>query len=265
MSIIGYNGASLSQYNLAFNGKKLFTSAFVAPETGTIESLFVKVHHDIVASKNYQVGVWALKPESEYIGDNLGHSASNYVISAHTDGWVEMPLASAVSITSGNSYWLAVECDDATMQVTIYYGTGSAYQTYSKNVTFPTWTDDLAGTTKISSAWQANIYANIISAAPSSLTASMIAYNRIDLAWADNSTSETGFKIERKTGLLGEYSQIDTVGAGVTSYSDTTVAPVTTYYYRVRSYNDYGNSAYSNEANDTTPPGAYPFVPVRPY
>jgi hypothetical protein len=48
----------------------------------------------------------------------------------------------------------------------------------------------------------------------------------------------------------GAYSQIGTAGQNATSYADEGVSPGT-YYYRVRAYNDYGNSAYSNEASAT--------------
>jgi hypothetical protein len=78
----------------------------------------------------------------------------------------------------------------------------------------------------------------------------------INLAWTDNANNETGFKIERKTGAGGTYSQIATVGANVTSYNNNTgLSPSTTYYYRVRANNGSGDSAYSNEANATTQGG----------
>ncbi len=91
-----------------------------------------------------------------------------------------------------------------------------------------------------------------IPAAPSSLAATVASSSQINLAWIDNSTNETGFKIERKTGSGGTYAQIATVGANVTSYSNTGLSASTTYYYRVRSYNASGDSAYSNEAYATT-------------
>jgi titin len=95
--------------------------------------------------------------------------------------------------------------------------------------------------------------------APSDLTATTISSSQINLTWQDNSSDETGFKIERKTGA-GSYAQIATVGAGVTSYSNTALTAGTTYYYRVRAYNAAGNSDYSNEASPTTlpPPPAAP-------
>jgi hypothetical protein len=92
-----------------------------------------------------------------------------------------------------------------------------------------------------------------IPAAPSGLTASAVSSSQINLAWTDNSSNETGFKIERKTGSGGTYAQIATVGVNVASYSNTGLSATTTYYYRVRSYNASGDSAYSNEAYATTP------------
>jgi hypothetical protein len=89
--------------------------------------------------------------------------------------------------------------------------------------------------------------------APSNLVATTISSSRIDLTWQDNSSGETGFRIERKT-ASGSYSQIATVRAGVTSYSNNGLAASTTYYYRVRAYNAAGNSNYSNEASATTLP-----------
>jgi hypothetical protein len=74
----------------------------------------------------------------------------------------------------------------------------------------------------------------------------------LSLNWADNSSNETGFTIERKTGTNGTFAQITTVGANVRSYIDSTLANSTTYCYRVRAYNSSANSAYSNEMCGTT-------------
>ncbi|MHC4742999.1 MAG: fibronectin type III domain-containing protein [Planctomycetota bacterium] len=92
-----------------------------------------------------------------------------------------------------------------------------------------------------------------IPAAPSNLSATAISKTRIDLDWTDNSDNETGFKIERSKRVNTNFTQIDTVGPDVTSYSDTTAKKNTLYYYRVRATNAYGDSAYSNEASARTP------------
>ena len=43
---------------------------------------------------------------------------------------------------------------------------------------------------------------------------------QLQLAWTDHSNNEDGFKIERKTGTTGIFSQIATVAANVTYYTD---------------------------------------------
>lgn len=66
------------------------------------------------------------------------------------------------------------------------------------------------------------------------------------LVWADNSTNEDGFKIVRKTGSGGTWMEIATVAANTRAYRDSGLVDGSTYYYKVRSYNVAGNSAYSN-------------------
>jgi hypothetical protein len=87
-------------------------------------------------------------------------------------------------------------------------------------------------------------------AAPSNLSATAISQAQINLSWTDNSSNESGFKIERWDG--SKWQQIGTVGANVTIYSDTGLTCNTTYYYQVRAYNASGDSANSNTASATT-------------
>ena len=88
------------------------------------------------------------------------------------------------------------------------------------------------------------------------------------MSWTDASNNEDGFKVERKTGAGGTYALIATLGANVQSYSNTGLAELTSYYYRVYAYNTGGNSGYSNEANattkDVTPPAAPAAVQIVP-
>ncbi len=100
-------------------------------------------------------------------------------------------------------------------------------------------------------------------AGPSNLAANAVSCSQIDLAWTDNSDNETSFKIERSSNGI-DFSEIDSVGSNITSYSDSTAAESTTYWYRVRAYNAYGYSDYSNIASDTTPacPSQPPAAPT---
>jgi nitrogen fixation protein len=102
--------------------------------------------------------------------------------------------------------------------------------------------------------------------APSNLVATVVSNSQINLTWNNNSIDDSGFIIERKIGVSGAYSKIDTVEANVTSYSNIGLAASTNYYYRVLAYNDeFGdNSAYSNESNATTFSSAPTLTSISP-
>lgn len=89
-------------------------------------------------------------------------------------------------------------------------------------------------------------------AAPSNLTATAASSSSIDLAWADNSTAEDGFGIERALGGSGSFAQVGEVGIDTTTFTDTGLSSDTTYDYRVFAFNSAGDSAFSNIASATT-------------
>lgn len=88
--------------------------------------------------------------------------------------------------------------------------------------------------------------------APTNLVATVISSTQINLSWKDNSTTETGFKIERKVGT-GNYSVISNGTTDVTVYRDSGLLANTSYTYRVSSFNSAGPSiTYSNEVTVVT-------------
>jgi len=89
-------------------------------------------------------------------------------------------------------------------------------------------------------------------AAPSALTATSGGKGIATLSWADNSSNEDNFLIERSTSMAGGFIQVATVGANVRSYTDNTLFRKTTYFYRVRAANSGGKSGYSNVASVKT-------------
>jgi hypothetical protein len=94
---------------------------------------------------------------------------------------------------------------------------------------------------------------------PSKLAATVASTSQINLTWKDNSTNESGFKVERCLGTgCTNFAQIAQLGAGVTSYSNTGLTASTTYLYRVQAFNSAGNSAYSNTASTKTSVPAAP-------
>jgi len=78
-------------------------------------------------------------------------------------------------------------------------------------------------------------------AAPGSLLAAKISESRIDLTWSDNSSDETGFKMQRM--IDGGAWRAIWHPRNTTAYADTGLA-AGQYCYRIRSYNDSGASAY---------------------
>jgi hypothetical protein len=67
------------------------------------------------------------------------------------------------------------------------------------------------------------------------------------LTWADNSTNEESFVVERKTGQAGTYRYLATLPPNTTTYVDMSVEEGVTYCYRVRAMNVASSSGYTNE------------------
>ncbi len=86
--------------------------------------------------------------------------------------------------------------------------------------------------------------------APSALAATGISETQVDLSWSDNSDNESGFQIIRSPTSTTNWSTIATLGANVTTYTNTDASLICEepYRYRVRAYNSAGNSLYSTTA-----------------
>ena len=94
---------------------------------------------------------------------------------------------------------------------------------------------------------------NPLPATPSDLVAAVWSYRwAVKLNWIDNSINEVGFIIERGNPTVDIFEVVDTVSQNVTSYLDTAVT-VATYTYRVKAFNGFGESPYSNTAQIVVP------------
>lgn len=140
----------------------------------------------------------------------------------------------------------------------VLLGSTGAALTWSQNATALSITMPSAKPAACNYCYVFKLYldnAMTLPAAPSDLTAAYLTTGPgIALKWVNNSTTATGFRIERKTGSTGTWTQIVSTTDTVASYTDLTISSGVVYYYRVRAYNANGNSGYSNEATPQNQP-----------
>jgi hypothetical protein len=90
-------------------------------------------------------------------------------------------------------------------------------------------------------------------AAPSNLNAATnLVGDEVTLTWTDNSNNETGFAIYRWDGT--SWVPFSSVGAGVTTFTDTTTNPSLYYHYQVAATNERGESDSVEAVSSPFPP-----------
>jgi hypothetical protein len=101
-------------------------------------------------------------------------------------------------------------------------------------------------------------------AAPTGLTTNPISTSQINLTWTDVATNETGYQLDRCTGVsCSTFSSLATLPANTTTYQNTGLAAATTYGYRVRATNLGGNSSYATAAGTTQTASTLPAAPTN--
>jgi alpha-tubulin suppressor-like RCC1 family protein len=200
----------------------------------------------------------------------FGNSPYSNEANATTTGIPSLLTLTVISSTQINLSWIDTADNETGFRIErSYNGTGAYVQidTVGNNVILYSDTTVTAGNTyyyrvRAYNGFGNGSYANeawlslFVPNAPSLLTPTVPSLTRIDLSWIDV-VGETGYKIERSFAATSTYIQIATVEANVTLYSDTTVTPSNTYYYRIKAYNPLGEGSYSNERSAET-------VPLRP-
>ncbi|MBN1919602.1 MAG: fibronectin type III domain-containing protein [Anaerolineae bacterium] len=227
IKLVDLNGETNLTYSVSFNVVR-FTLVTAVPAAPTSLSA--------TAASTTQINLTWVDASNNESGFKIERSANG------TSGWAQIGTVGA-NVTTYNSTGLTC-------------GTPYYYRVRSYNT---------AGNSAYSNTANATTSAcpPAIPAAPTNLSATAASAMQINLTWTDASNNETGFKIERSANGANGWVEIATVGANVTVYSNTELTCGTPYYYRVRSYNTAGNSAYSNMANATTS-ACPPTIPAAP-
>jgi titin len=91
--------------------------------------------------------------------------------------------------------------------------------------------------------------------APTALTVTVLSIIRIELNWEDNSNIETSYRVERRLGLTGPFTEIASLPANTTTFEDQGLNINVEYCYRVRAevamvgFSDYSNVSCAQTAN----------------
>jgi hypothetical protein len=114
-------------------------------------------------------------------------------------------------------------------------------------------TDDELNTSAFAAQQEFTFYTNNPANAPTNLTLSAVTGQTASITWADNSSDETGFTIERSSvnGNSG-FEPIHQTALNAITYTDNTVTARTVYYYRIR-LDGSAAVAYSNVIRIETP------------
>ena len=102
---------------------------------------------------------------------------------------------------------------------------------------------------------------------PTGLAASTVSSSQINLGWSaptnNGGSAITGYEIERSNDTGSTWNIIvSNTGNTVTTFSDTGLAPSTSYTYRVSAINSAGTSSPSNTVSATTSPSSTPSTAI---
>ena len=227
----------LYAYSFSVNSNKTVNSITV-PNNGNVEVLAITL---IAAGGGGGSPDFSLSASPGSLTINQGGNGTSTITVNPVNGFNGSVTLSASGLPSGVT--ASFNPTSATTTSTLTLTASPTATTGTSTVTITGVSGSLTHTTTIS----LTVAASGLPAAPSNLTATA-GKKSVTLNWTDNSSNETGFKIERSTDGVN-FSQITTTGANVTSYKNVGLTGGTTYYYRVRATNATGDSAYSNTAS----------------
>lgn len=176
--------------------------------------------------------------DKDFFSFNTGGGTVSFTGGSVTGGMLDMRLelrdAANNIIAAANSTTFG-ETLTATVSSGTYYVVVASHGSYGD-----------VGQYTLSGSVQPVVVQNV--AAPTGLIAT--GGNNVSLAWADNATNETGYRVQRSTDGGTTFVNVATLGTNATNFVDNTGAAGSTYTYRVSAFNA-TQTVYSGNATAT--------------
>lgn len=85
--------------------------------------------------------------------------------------------------------------------------------------------------------------------APYNINVVHLSSDGYNISWKDSSSVVEGYEVWRKIGLYGSFTLLKKISQGTFNINDVNVNTDTIYFYKVRGFNKYGNSGFSQVVN----------------
>jgi hypothetical protein len=260
----GYNLSAITSLNVSCFFKKQATSANAAAVTfGLVGASNSRVNaHDIAGTLEDAFALLRLGRNGTALRFETQTKAGN------TSTTVVANIGPNLVLTDGN--WYQVRANFVRVDANTIRVSGSIFNSDANgniasqvsnyaavNLTVP----DLAGDSQVSVALRdfattgADAWDNLaitqngvnetLPTTPSGFTVTALPGHRVSLAWTDASNNEDNFIVSRAGSENGPFTDIATLLANTTSFSDDSAGVPTRYFYKVRAVNPVGSSSTS--------------------
>jgi predicted esterase len=219
--------------NLAPEKRGVTANVDVSPRTRSDNHAFVwEGHITIPATGSYTFETYSDAGSKLYIGGNASYDATATPL-VNNDGVHSAQYRSGTITLNKGTYPIVL---------TYFEGTGSeAIQLYWRSTAMGVINRQLVP----NSAFADTITLGAVPGLPTGVAASVVSHNKLKVSWNNNLTNETGYEVYRSGSSGGTYVIVGTVGANVTSFTDSLLSTNTTYYYRLKAINTFGSSNFT--------------------